>query len=86
VYCAKCTDSSRAEKLWLVCGVMGDVMLCDRERDIEAYGKGSELTNSMENILPETLIVTHLVKKFRPFFNSKVHYHIHNSPSIGQYP
>jgi hypothetical protein len=28
------TDRSRAEKLWLVCGVMGDVMLCDRERDI----------------------------------------------------
>jgi hypothetical protein len=27
-------DRSRAEKLWLVCGVMGDVMLCDRERDI----------------------------------------------------
>jgi hypothetical protein len=27
------TDRSRAEKLWLVCRVMGDVMLCDRERD-----------------------------------------------------
>jgi hypothetical protein len=28
------TDRSLAEKLWLVCGVMGDVMLWDRERDI----------------------------------------------------
>jgi hypothetical protein len=28
------TDRSRAEKLWLVCGVMGDVMLSDRERDM----------------------------------------------------
>jgi hypothetical protein len=27
------TDRSRAEELWLVCGVMGDVMLCDRERE-----------------------------------------------------
>jgi hypothetical protein len=27
------TDRSRAEKLWLVCGVIGDVMLCDRERE-----------------------------------------------------
>jgi hypothetical protein len=27
------TDRLRAKKLWLVCGVMGDVMLCDRERD-----------------------------------------------------
>jgi hypothetical protein len=26
------TDSSRAEKLWLVCGVVGNIMLCDRER------------------------------------------------------
>jgi hypothetical protein len=27
------TDRSLAEKLWLVCGVTGGVMLCDRERD-----------------------------------------------------
>jgi hypothetical protein len=33
------TDRSRAEKLWLVCGVMGDVMLCDRERDIHPTQK-----------------------------------------------
>jgi hypothetical protein len=33
------TDRSRAEKLWLVCGVMGDVMLCDRERDIHPSQK-----------------------------------------------
>jgi hypothetical protein len=33
------TDRSRAEKLWLVCGVMGDVMLCDRERDIHRSQK-----------------------------------------------
>jgi hypothetical protein len=28
------TDRSRAEELWLVCGVMCDVILRDRERDI----------------------------------------------------
>jgi hypothetical protein len=33
------TDRSRAEKLWLVCEVMGDVMLCDRERDIHPSQK-----------------------------------------------
>jgi hypothetical protein len=33
------TDRSRAEELWLVCGVMGDVMLCDRERDIHPSQK-----------------------------------------------
>jgi hypothetical protein len=33
------TDRSRAEKLWLVCGVMGDVMLCDRERDVHRSQK-----------------------------------------------
>jgi hypothetical protein len=33
------TDRSRAEKLWLVCGVMGDVMLCDRGRDIHPSQK-----------------------------------------------
>jgi hypothetical protein len=27
------TDRSRAEKLWLVYGVMGDVTPCDRERE-----------------------------------------------------
>jgi hypothetical protein len=31
-HCRCTTDHSRAEKLWLVCGVMGDAMLCDRER------------------------------------------------------
>jgi hypothetical protein len=35
----KTTDRSRAEKLWLVCGVMGDVMLCDRERDMHRSQK-----------------------------------------------
>jgi hypothetical protein len=33
------TDRSRAEKLWLVCGVMGDVMQCDRERDMRRSQK-----------------------------------------------
>jgi hypothetical protein len=33
------TDRSRAEKLWLVWGVMGDVMLCDRESDIHPCQK-----------------------------------------------
>jgi hypothetical protein len=33
------TGRSRAEKLWLVCGVMGDVMQCDRERDIHPSQK-----------------------------------------------
>jgi hypothetical protein len=33
------TDHSRAEKLWLVCGVMGDVMPCDRESDIHPSQK-----------------------------------------------
>jgi hypothetical protein len=33
------TDRSRAEKLWLVCGVTGDVMLCHRERDIHPSQK-----------------------------------------------
>jgi hypothetical protein len=33
------TDCSLAEKLWLICGVMGDVMLCDRERDIHPSQK-----------------------------------------------
>jgi hypothetical protein len=33
------TDRSRAENLWLVCGVMGVVMLCDRERDIHPSKK-----------------------------------------------
>jgi hypothetical protein len=28
------TDRSRAEKLWLECGIIDDDMLCDRERDI----------------------------------------------------
>jgi hypothetical protein len=32
-------DRSRAEKLWLVYGLMGDVMLCDRERDIHPSQK-----------------------------------------------
>jgi hypothetical protein len=36
--CYACLPS-RAEKLWLVCGVMGDVMLCDRERDIHRSQK-----------------------------------------------
>jgi hypothetical protein len=33
------TDRSRAENLWLVCGVTGDVMLCDIERDIHPSQK-----------------------------------------------
>jgi hypothetical protein len=33
------TGRSRAEKLWLVCGVTGDVMLCDSERNIHLSQK-----------------------------------------------
>jgi hypothetical protein len=33
------TDRSRDEKLWLVYGVMGDVMQCDRERDMHRSQK-----------------------------------------------
>jgi hypothetical protein len=33
------TNRSRAEKLWLVCGVIGDVMQCDRERDMHRSQK-----------------------------------------------
>jgi hypothetical protein len=35
----KDTDRLRAEKLWVVSGVMGDVMLCDRERNIHPSQK-----------------------------------------------
>jgi hypothetical protein len=28
------TDRSRDDKLWLVCGGMGDIILCDRKREI----------------------------------------------------
>jgi hypothetical protein len=31
------SDRLRAEKLWLVCGVMGDVMPCDRERERDIH-------------------------------------------------
>jgi hypothetical protein len=37
--CDSGTDRSRAEELWLLCGVMGDVMLCDGERDIHPSQK-----------------------------------------------
>jgi hypothetical protein len=37
--CVLTTDLSRAEKLWLVCEVMGDVTLCDRERDVHRSQK-----------------------------------------------
>jgi hypothetical protein len=45
-----CTDRSRAEKLWLVCGVMGDVMLCDRERDIHPSQKFYAIIHSEKMI------------------------------------
>jgi hypothetical protein len=34
IYRPSTTDRSRAEKLWQVSGVIRDVILCDRERDI----------------------------------------------------
>jgi hypothetical protein len=56
------TGRSQAEKLWLVCGVMGDVMLCDRERDIQPSQKfyatvHSEKSDSSHNsFILQTLI------------------------------
>jgi hypothetical protein len=46
------TDCSRAEKLWLVCGVMGDVILCYRERDIYRSQKFYATIHSEKNDLP----------------------------------
>jgi hypothetical protein len=45
------TDCSRPENLWLVRGVMGDVMLCDRERDIHPSQKFYANIHSEENDL-----------------------------------
>jgi hypothetical protein len=42
------TDRSRAEELWLVCGVMGDVMLCDGERYIHPSQKFDATIHSEE--------------------------------------
>jgi hypothetical protein len=49
------TDRSRAEKQWLVCGVMGDVMLCDRERDTHRSKKFDAIIHS-EKITELTII------------------------------
>jgi hypothetical protein len=46
------TDRSRAEKLWLVCGVMDDVMLCDRERHIHPRQKLYASIHSEKNDFP----------------------------------
>jgi hypothetical protein len=45
----KDTDRSRAEKRWLVCEVMGDIMLCDRERDIHPSQKLYATIHSEKN-------------------------------------
>jgi hypothetical protein len=42
------TDRSRAEKLWLVCGVMGDVMPCDRERYIYTLDRNLMLVSILK--------------------------------------
>jgi hypothetical protein len=44
-----CTDRSRAEELCLVCRVMGDVMLCDRERDMHPSQKFDATLHSEKN-------------------------------------
>jgi hypothetical protein len=44
-----CADRSRAEKLWLVCGVTGDVILCDTERDIHPSQKLYATIHSEKN-------------------------------------
>jgi hypothetical protein len=51
------TDRSRAEKLWLVCGVMGDVMLCDRERDIHPSQKLYATIHSEKNDFPHNSVI-----------------------------
>jgi hypothetical protein len=50
------TDRSRTEKLWPVCGVMGDVILCDRERDIHPSQK-LYATNHSEKMTYLTIIL-----------------------------
>jgi hypothetical protein len=49
-------DRSRAEKLWLVFVVVGDVMLCDRERDIHPGQKRYATIHSEENDLPHKFL------------------------------
>jgi hypothetical protein len=51
------TDRPRAEKLWLVCGVMGDVMLCDRERDIHRSKKCYATIHSEKNDSPHNSFI-----------------------------
>jgi hypothetical protein len=53
-------DRSRAEEFWLVCGVMGDVMLCDKERDIHPSQK-SDATIHSEEMTPNNFILQTLI-------------------------
>jgi hypothetical protein len=58
------TDRSRAEKLWLECGMIGDGMLCDRERDIPPHVKKFDATIHSEKM---TYLATVLFcKRFFP--------------------
>jgi hypothetical protein len=50
------TDRSRAEKLWLECGVIGDVMLCDIERD-KYPGKKFDATIHSKKITCITIVL-----------------------------
>jgi hypothetical protein len=51
------TNRLRTEKLWLVCGVMGDVMLCDRERDIRPSQKIYATIHSEKNYFPHNSFI-----------------------------
>jgi hypothetical protein len=43
---------------------------------------GSHATNSMEQVFHKNLIFVHLIKKLRAVVNPKVHYCVHNIPSL----
>jgi hypothetical protein len=51
------TDRLRAEKLWLVCGVMGNIMLCDGERDIHRSKKIYATIHSEKNDFPHNSFI-----------------------------
>jgi hypothetical protein len=51
------TDRSRAEKLWLVCGVMGGVMQCDRESDIHRSQKFYATIHSEKMTYPTIVLL-----------------------------
>jgi hypothetical protein len=51
------TDLSRAEKLWLICGVMGDVIPCERDRDIHPSQKFDASIHSEKNDIPHNSFI-----------------------------